>query len=194
MWWCFGEQGITMWQGIFGRAERRWHERGRGRAMHDARYREIQQRIGTPDGGVVLDDDEDFDLWEEQADIFSRINPHPLHVRFKWWWDRVGRVPRRQRALVQRARRGWAEQDVWQLDRYLAGVMAGAVRHLAATGHGAPHDLEDDEWRQTLDEIAGGFEDYSHAAETSDHYDEQTLAKLRRSLDLMSQYWTDLWD
>lgn len=38
----------------------------------------------------------------------------------------------------QRGRRGWSDEDVWSLDRYMARVIGEALLHLAATNHGAP--------------------------------------------------------
>lgn len=64
-------------------------ERACRRAMQDARFREIQQLIGRPDGSIVLDSAEDFDLWEEQTQIFDRINPAPWYRRLRWLWERV---------------------------------------------------------------------------------------------------------
>ncbi len=57
--------------------------------------------------------------------------------------------------FFQRGWRGWADHDVWGLDCYLAGVMAGALRRLEATGHGFPADFLPDHaarWDYTREE------------------------------------------
>lgn len=45
-------------------------------------------------------------------------------------------------SIVQRARRGWADTDVYDLDHYLADVIAGTLRRLADTDHGWPQSDE----------------------------------------------------
>ena len=37
-----------------------------------------------------------------------------------------------------RGRQGWCPEDVWSLDVYLAQVLAGSLKHLAATTNGVP--------------------------------------------------------
>lgn len=157
LWWLSGRHGDRVWNALFGRATRRWHRRAHRRAMGDPRYAEIDRRIGLPDGSVLLDDEDDVALWAEQTEIFDRLNPRPWYLRAKAWWDaRVGPVPARQRRLAQRARRGWADEDVADLDAYLAAVIAGSVRHLRRRFHSHPPDLSPQQWADVLDEIAHG--------------------------------------
>ena len=66
-------------------------------------------------------------------------------------------LPRRGKWFLQRGWRGWADHDVWGLDAYLAAVMAGALRHLAAHHHGHPVDFLPDyetRWDFTEEESA----------------------------------------
>ncbi len=51
------------------------------------------------------------------------------------------RLRHRLWGFFQRGWRGWADHDVWGLDHYLAGVMAGALWRLADTHHGYPVDF-----------------------------------------------------
>lgn len=51
------------------------------------------------------------------------------------------RVRHRLWGFFQRGWRGYADHDVWGLDHYLAGVMAGGLRRLADTHHGFPVDF-----------------------------------------------------
>lgn len=52
---------------------------------------------------------------------------------------RIASFPRDVRTLYRRARYGWAPRDVWSLDYYLNGVLAGALVRLAESTHGAPY-------------------------------------------------------
>ena len=38
----------------------------------------------------------------------------------------------------QRMKKGWSERDVWSLDHYLNGILAGALLDLAKNRHGSP--------------------------------------------------------
>lgn len=90
----------------------------------------------------------------------------------------------------QRAERGFSDEDVWNLDRYLASVIAGGVAHLRDLEHGCPAELCDDggveagmeRWGAILTEISDGFAKY--AAEESD----------KAPLALLSKWWGGLWD
>jgi hypothetical protein len=81
---------------------------------------------------------EDWDVYHEIAD--------PVLPRTGWpftldeWLRERGPLRRYERleAFLQRAVRGWADRDAVDLDHYLAGVIAGSLRHLARATHGWP--------------------------------------------------------
>lgn len=59
------------------------------------------------------------------------------------WWSELLEFIRRGwledlKTLWYRARYGWAPRDVWNLDHYLASVLAGSLKHLIYSGHSAP--------------------------------------------------------
>ena len=62
----------------------------------------------------------------------------------------------------QRANRGYADHDVWSFDTYLAGVMAGGLRELAAHNIGHPCDFPGgaDGWNAWLLDKANWLEWY----------------------------------
>ena len=65
---------------------------------------------------------------------------------------------------IQRARRGYSERDVWNLDHYLATVIAGGCRALAADTHGYPNSGPDDpftfeDWQKELRHAADLFQE-----------------------------------
>lgn len=124
------------------------------------------------------------------------------------WWHRLERASvyrahhwleaygpracvRRMRARHERARRGWARSDVWSLDSYLSGVLAGTLRELADHLHGYPDAMgtvdepepdlttpqssqvmvlegsaAHERWRAVLIEMAEGFEAWLHRNDT----------------------------
>ena len=86
--------------------------------------------------------------------------------------------------LYQRARYGWAECDVWSLDRYLAEWLPFALMHLKNTTHGFPCLMYTDEqmsnpegitstavdqakikWDNILDHMILGFRAYNRLQE-----------------------------
>jgi hypothetical protein len=74
---------------------------------------------------------------------------------------------RRARGFFTRGYRGWADYDTWGLDHYLAGVLAGSLRHLAKHKQGCPSVLYEqwgdkafDIWRDQLLAWADWFEWY----------------------------------
>lgn len=101
--------------------------------------------------------------------------------------------------FIERGERGFARSDAWSLDTYLAGVIAGGSRELAADIHGCPPELVEgddveagcDRWRAILAEIAVGFERW---AEDEDRQPVDELPELARSFDLLRHWWGHLWD
>lgn len=79
------------------------------------------------------------------------------------WWARraagnIRRAPpwRRARWLVQRARRGWADPDVWNTRHHLRKVIGGMLLQLRDRGHSWPGGelRTPDEWAVILTAIA----------------------------------------
>ncbi len=69
---------LCLWDAVFGRAFSRRGDRADERAKEEnARYRYIESRIAMPDGSLVLETDEDFDLWEEQTALLESTAPPP---------------------------------------------------------------------------------------------------------------------
>lgn len=120
-----------------------------------------------------MDLDSFIPLEQIRADQEARRMRHemrPAQIRWVidgcWWARRTVRdawSPRPWNRLWwrwQRSRRGWSDRDMWSLDRYLAGVIAGSLRCLRDTGHGYPIEMTEDEWEQTLTDIIEPLETY----------------------------------
>lgn len=113
---------------------------------------------------------------------------HPL----VFWHHAVTRPVRR---FVQRGRRGWADQDVWSFDTYLAEVISGGVEYLRV-GHSYPGEMPEDEWDGDdgiLHQIGSGFHDYVDGKFTWDD-DDPGYAKFNESMALFVKWYGHLWD
>lgn len=97
----------------------------------------------------------------------------PYRMTVSEWYMEIRHQIRRVVSIRSRAKHGWSPMDTWNFDRYMAGVTAGGLRHLAETATGFPHfileeyDLEegDDEgalesWKHWLNDKAEWFEWY----------------------------------
>ena len=93
----------------------------------------------------------------------------------------------------QRARRGWADVDCWDLDLYLAGVLHGAIRHLADNVVTSPPQLSLPEWRDLLCDMAEGFAVWRDA-EGAGLFDDFPVRRVQHSLKLLRKWWPHLWD
>lgn len=83
----------------------------------------------------------------------------------------------------------WRRQLWWNLDMELAKWIAPELRKMSKETISYPHDLEYEEWKSILAEMAEGFE----LLAVDDPSDERP-AKVQRSFDLLAKYHTNLWD
>ena len=101
----------------------------------------------------------------------------------------------------QRGRRGWSDEDAWNLDYHLAEVIAGAVRQLRTTGVGHPcmhedpsknHECDRDWWEAVLWEIEYGFREYAQADGML--MEDAAGTALERAMPLFVKHFRGLWD
>lgn len=74
-----------------------------------------------------------------------------LHKRICWWF-------RRMKYTWQRARWGFSEYDICDLDAYFSALIAGALKYWSHHTHSFPYEMTDTQWRYTLRQIAECFE------------------------------------
>lgn len=103
--------------------------------------------------------------------IFSTISHYPVY-HYEWWIALFKFVTRdawyELYTFYHRGRYGWARQDTWSLDNYLARVFAGSLKQLADKSWGYPVDVESAvEWDSTLRRWSKAFEDYFDWSENS---------------------------
>lgn len=77
-----------------------------------------------------------------------------LFNRIKWWL-------RRAKFARQRARWGFSEYDVWDLDAYLSDLLRDMFAYLAKHHMSHPYDMTSEEWQQTLINISECFAQYN---------------------------------
>jgi hypothetical protein len=148
--------------------------------------------------------------YEDEHKPYWRKLERRLIYQPHWWLEDHG--PRAQyhnvRAFCQRGRRGWADEDAWNLDDYFARWLPGALRYLAdTTSQGVPSSYleantmmtdnlwspEDaafkdasDRWTKELRSAAIGLESYFN-----DHadYEQAKLAMI-----WVAEHFGSLWD
>ncbi len=96
------------------------------------------------------------------------------------------------RSFIERGRRGWSVQDTWNLDGYIARVMAESLAYLRVHAHGYPADLTAEKWDAILADMESGFRRWV------DHYDDpdegEAYRQVQRSIRLMHRHFAGLWD
>jgi hypothetical protein len=99
---------------------------------------------------------------------------HWRYFLFYCWWNWIEERPRAIKRFFQRGWRGWADEDTWNFDLYLARVIAEGVRHHKKYQCGIPSEYFDDvhnhtskeekialkRYYENLDTIIKGFETY----------------------------------
>lgn len=125
--------------------------------------------------------------------------PHPLRAIKKFW---------------QRGRKGWSEEDVWDLHHYLSGILAGALMKLAENAHGHPCRMMETEkskfpdccntcqcaeiWEKELRENAEKFrylyEERWFETEPSEKWWEEEEKVYNETLQWLSKWYGHLWD
>jgi len=70
------------------------------------------------------------------------------------------KVKRKIKLYCQRAKRGFGDEDLWNLDYFLSGVISKSIRELIKQKHGYPVEMTEEEYDRKLTRIAEGFEGY----------------------------------
>lgn len=120
----------------------------------------------------------------------------PLRRYESWYKHRGFRPIAKVRRFIQRGKRGYADEDVWNLEYYLADVISASVMHLRHHNMAYPSDLTPEEWNATLEKISHGFK---AAADFCDggipmETEPQMLSELDVAMDLFKKHFFNLWD
>lgn len=150
--------------------------------------------------------------WKERHPVFAyfinlfnyflwRLPDLPRDIYSKIYW------------FIQRGKRGYSDNDVWNFYSYLANVISEGTEQLRKEAHGHPIGLTPKKWDKILKQISEGFS-LTHQCYTElESYlnNEKTIKKLRRknkdlyptktevkkvdkAFKLFQKYFCNLWD
>lgn len=138
------------------------------------------------------------DIFDQMLDELRNM---PWYTKLWWWICRqafnIKLLPKRIYRFVvgkiQRSRRGFSHEDTWNLDQYLAKVIASSVTHLRHTTHGYPSTMTESEWDNILRKIVLGFNLYVYSRDM-ETLTEDEKAKMDEGMQLFIQHFRHLWD
>jgi len=112
---------------------------------------------------------------------------------FYIWWNWLELRPLKIKSFFQRGWRGWADEDTWDLDYYLAMVISQSIKHLKKYYNGA------EPTKKELDIIIKGFESNLKMQERNfcpKGEKSYLILKLKfhKGMELFKQYFNHLWD
>jgi hypothetical protein len=106
--------------------------------------------------------DEMFEDIKKNHTLWDKIILHPSMNWLRWLIYNAIDVPndfyRKCKRGWQRAYRGWADEDTWHLDGYLARIIKESVTYLKSYNNGYPSDLTEKEWNEILSDIIYTFD------------------------------------
>jgi len=74
--------------------------------------------------------------------------------------NKIDEVITEAKSMKQRAKRGYSDVDMWNLDEYIAKIVKECCFILAEECHGHPNHLTEKKWKQILLDISFGFGSY----------------------------------
>jgi len=135
---------------------------------------------------------------------------------FYIWWNWLSLRPLKIKSFFERGWRGWANEDTWDFDLYLAEVISKGLKQLKKYNHGCPGEIcnkykdrkdltqkeKDDlavkEWNTILDIIIRGFELvpelFDNKYLTNMKLRKATEYEIDRAFDFFKKYYFNLWD
>lgn len=192
-------KGRTPWKVAWDCYHNWWWRRATARAGRDPTWAGIEERRRRDrPGGTVLFLSEAAELgwaeWDRQKEIFQRLNPVPWPFKAHWWLERHGWSVQRANWVRarQRAKQGWAISDTWNLDHYLAGVIASSVDHVRSHLHGHPGGIGFDEWEDILGRIVEGF--WLATLDDDIRDKPESEQKQAEAFELLARWFRHLWD
>lgn len=107
-------------------------------------------------------------------------------------WFFVRQCWRNLKAAWQRATKGYADRDVWNMDDHLLTLMPQMLDKLRETSHGycAAFSCEE-EWFRYLNEISTHLRNAANLEESA--YEEKEK-EVKTALAMLAEHWFALWD
>src|SRR5260221_6514275 len=97
------------------------------------------------------------------------------YIRLPYRWPRERW--RELLAFFERGKKGWAVEDTWDMDRYLARVIAQMTKHLSEHNHGCSPKFFDETkdnpcevWEARLRELSAAFAAYNDFLDSPDKW------------------------
>jgi len=114
------------------------------------------------------------DIGEIKLKYVRNFKQDIIYYCFYIWWNWLEDRPRKIKSFFQRGWRGWADEDTWNFDMYLAQVISEGVKHHKKYQTGIPSEYFEDRenisskeekialkrYYENLDMIIKGFETY----------------------------------
>lgn len=98
----------------------------------------------------------------------------------------------RLQMALQRATRGYGENDLWSVNYALAKLTVEGCRYMRKHGHGHPMELTPEEWDAILLQMQEGFQLWID--EDGWLRDDDQEAKFEHAMDLYAKWFSGLWD
>ena len=103
---------------------------------------------------------------------------------------RLHSLRRNIEARCQRFIRGYAEEDWWDLDLFLAHLLPILLRKRKENAHSRPRKTTSKEWANILEKIAQGFDEAALIKDVGDG----DIDKFNEAMDLLKEHFFSLWD
>jgi len=110
---------------------------------------------------------------------------------FYIWWNWLELRPLKIKSFFQRGYRGWADEDTWDFDYYLAKVIINGLKHLKKYSNGIEPTPE------ILDKIIEGFDCAILLVDEPglDHQEKIFAEQIKNEgFDLFKKYFNYIWD
>lgn len=105
--------------------------------------------------------------------------------RIKDWFSNI-------KYTFQRATRGYSDVDLWNVNTYIAKVIADVMQEWLKRGISSyKGSMTEEEWDDVLVKIQNGFSEYRNHAYSDVELD---VAKVDEALALLKEHFYDLWD
>lgn len=147
----------------------------------------------------VIDFNDFMDHIESYPSVYRRVENGYYSIRRGI--HAIQRIPARVTAFVQRGRRGWADEDAWNVDMHVVDTLEGILSYYRREMPGYPADTTEEEWNDRIDEILWGLRQYQlywdnwHELGTEDYQEASTvaLAALKHSFELLAEDLPGIW-
>lgn len=92
----------------------------------------------------------------------------------------------------QRARKGYSDYDVWDIDYWFLSTAPKMLHELADKTYSIPLNLSEEEWKMTLNTMAEHFERALSYIERFDKEEDMRI-EFEAGMKLFTKYFFDLW-